>query len=185
MGTKVTGERVDIYQEEVDYRSALSENLMTKMAKGVNFINDSQLSTFNFRFLGNFQGLSGGEDGILVLPMNIEVIGYSGHLRLVPTSSILSIDIHKVNSSGADQGSILENSIQINTSASNGVVWYTNQLASTENNPTGVLGGAVSEALPTVDTTSFLAGEGMRIDIDATLAMGCEDLSFNIWYRPA
>ena len=184
MGTKVTGERVDIYQEEVDYRSALSENLMTKLAKGVNFINDNQLSTFNFRFLGNFACLSGGEDVLLVLPFAITIVGYSGHLRLVPTSSILSIDVHKVNSSGVDQGSIMENSVQINTSASNGVMWYKNQLAGTENNPVGVLGGASSESLPTVDTTSFAAGEGIRIDLDSVSSQNCEDLSFNVWYRP-
>ena len=99
MGTKLTGVRQDIYQEETDYRSAISENLMTKLGQGINFINDNQLQTFNFRFLGPFGSMSGGEDGVWFFPYNIEVVGYSGHIRLAPVSggTILGIDFHKLN----------------------------------------------------------------------------------------
>ena len=188
MGTKLTGVRQDIYQEETDYRSAISENLMTKLGQGINFINDNQLQTFNFRFLGPFGSLSGGEDGVLVFPYNIEVVGYSGHIRLAPVSggTILGIDFHKLNSSGTDQGTILENSIQIATTASNNAMFYKNTLTSTESVTTGIGGGGGgSTDLPNITSSTFSAGEGLRIDLDGvTSGTGQEDLSVNVWCRP-
>ena len=57
MGTKVTGARTDLYVEEIDYRSGLSENLFNKIAAGINFINSNMLQTFNFTFLGTFASI--------------------------------------------------------------------------------------------------------------------------------
>ena len=189
MGTKLTGTRQDIYQEEVDYRSALSENLMTKMGQGINFINDNQLQTFNFRFLGPFgSGPAGGEDGVLVFPFNVEIVGYSGHLRLAPVTggTILGIDFHKLNSSGVDQGTILENNITISTSASNNAMFYKNSLTSTESVTTGIGGGGGgSTDLPNITSTTLSAGEGLRIDlVGVSSGTGQEDLSVNVWCSP-
>ena len=188
MGTKLTGTRQDIYQEEVDYRSALSENLMTKLGQGINFINDNQLVTFNYRYLGPFRTLSGGEDGVLVMPYAGEIIGYSGHIRVAPSGggSIIAIDIHKLNSSGVDQGTMLENTIQISTSAANNAMFMKNTLSSFESSTTGIGGGGGGGSdLPNVTTSDFAAGEGLRVDLEgATGSHGAEDLSFNIWIRP-
>ena len=186
MGTKVTGARTDIYQEEVDYRSALSENLMTKLAAGINFINSNMLQTFNFRFLGTFASLSTGEDGVLVFPYAVTLVGYSGHIRVAPSSSAFTIDLHKLNTSGADQGTVMASAIEVTNSAADNVVWYKNQLASTSNDPTGVGSSGGGATLPAINTTSFSAGEALRVDImSATLAMGAADLSFNVWVIPA
>ena len=189
MGTKLTGVRNDIFQDETDYRSAISENLMSKIGQSINFINDNQLQTFNWRYLGPFLTLSTGEDGVLVFPYDLEVVGYSGHIRVAPTAggTILGVDIHKLNSSGVDQGTILENNIQISTSAANNAMFYKNTITSTETTTTGIGGGGGgSTDLPNITTTSFSAGEGMRVDImDAVAGHGGEDLSFNVWVRPA
>ena len=188
MGTKLTGVRQDIYQEETDYRSAISENLMTKLGQGINFINDNQLVTFNYRYLGPFKTLSGGEDGVLVLPYAGEIVGYSGHIRVAPTlgGTILAIDIHKLNSSGVDQGTMLENTIQIATTTANNAMFMKNTLSSTESVTTGIGGGGGgSTDLPNITTSTFAAGEGLRVDLEgATGSHGAEDLSFNIWIRP-
>ena len=48
---KVTATKTDIFTEELDFRSAVSEQLLTKIGSNIQFIHDRQMMVFDFRFL--------------------------------------------------------------------------------------------------------------------------------------
>ena len=176
MATKLTPTRHDFYQEEVDYRSALSEALFTKMGQGQQFITEKQLLHHELKYLGPYVAISGGEDGALLPIFDYEIVGMSFRNRISGTLGDTEIDIHKINTNGTDAGSILSATAKINHADTDQFGHYTNLLDSTSN-----IGG--NSQAPTFNTTQFSAGEALRIDLVAN-ATGAEDLVVCIWYRP-
>lgn len=176
MATKLTPTRHDFYQEEVDYRSALSEALFTKMGQNQQFITEKQLLHHELKFLGAYHPISGGEDGVLLPIFNYEVVGLSFRNRISGDLNETEIDIHKINSNGTDAGSILSSTAKINHADTDQFGHFTNLLDGTSN-----IGP--SSQLPVFTSTTFSAGEALRIDIVAN-ADNSEDLVVCIWYRP-
>lgn len=181
MATKVTPAKQDFYTEEVDYRSALSEQLMTKLASNVQFVHDKQMCIYDFKFLGPFHSISGGEDSALPMPFNIEICAISFRLRDCGTSGNTTIDLHKISSAGADSGSIFTNKIIVAHNETNEKGFFTNFIESTSND----VDQAASQ-MPTMSDANRLlsAGESLRVDIDGN-AVGARDLGVFIFYRPA
>jgi len=180
MGTKVTPAKQDFFTEEVDYKSALSEQLMTKIATNVQFIHDRQMSVYDFRFMGPFHKISGGEDGLHIAPFNLEICAISFTLRDCGSSGTTTVDLHKVNSSGADQGSIFTNKIIVAHNEANQSGFFVNFIESTNNN---VVQGASQMPTMTDSNREINAGESIRIDIDGN-ATGAKDLVVYVYYRP-
>lgn len=178
----VTPVKNNIQQEEVDYKSSLSEQLMTKISSSINFINDKQLCVYDFKFFGKFKslGLGGGEDGSLTAPFDLEVCAIAFRLRDCGSLGTTTVDLHKVSHLGADTGSKFTNKIIVAHDETNERGFFTNFIASTSN--------AVTQAasqMPTMTDSNRLvtAGESLRIDIDGN-ATDAQDLIVTIFYRP-
>lgn len=180
MATKVTPVKQDFYTEEVDYRSALSEQLMTKLASNVQFVHDRQMCIYDFRFNGPYAKLNGGEDGRIPLIVDIEIVGLAWSARQWGTSGTTQLDLHKINSSGADQGSLLSSNWIIAHNETDQRGFYKNFVDSTEN--------AHSQAasnMPNISSANLnlSAGESLRLDIESNAA-GANDLAVYVYYRP-
>lgn len=180
MATKVTPAKQDFYTEEVDYRSALSEQLMTKLASNVQFVHDRQLCIYDFKFNGKFRALLGGEDGRIPLITDIDIVGLAWSAREWGNSGNTQLDLHKINSSGTDQGSLLSSNWIIAHNETDERGFYKNFVDSTEN--------AHSQAasnMPNISSANLEldAGESLRLDIVSN-ASDARDLSVYVYYRP-
>ena len=178
--TDVTPAKSNLQQEEVDFKSALSEQLMTKVAGSVNFINDKQMCVYDFKFFGKFKTISGGEDGAMVAPFDLEICAISFRLRDCGSLSNTTIDLHKISSAGADSGSIFTNKIIVAHDETNEKGFFSNFISSASN--------AVTQAgsqMPTMTSGNreISAGESIRLDIDGN-ATDAQDLIVTIFYRP-
>lgn len=178
----VTPAKNNLQQEEVDFKSALSEQLMTKIAGSVNFINDKQMCVYDFKFFGKFKslGLGGGEDGAMIAPFDLEICAIAFRLRDCGSVGTTTVDLHKISSAGADSGSIFTDKIIVSHDETNERGFYTNFISSTSN--------AVTQAgsqMPTMTSGNreIAAGESIRLDIDGN-ATNAQDLIVTIFYRP-
>ena len=176
----VTPAKNNLQQEEVDFKSALSEQLMTKIAGSVNFINDKQMCVYDFKFFGKFKTIAGGEDGAMIAPFDLEICAIAFRLRDCGSVGNTTVDLHKLSAAGADSGTIFTDKIIIAHDETNERGFYTNFISSTSN--------AVTQAasqMPTMTSGNreIAAGESIRLDIDGN-ATDAQDLIVTIFYRP-
>lgn len=177
--TKVTEALNEIQQEEVNFNASISEATLTRMGAVSNLIAARSNKAFDFKFLGAFRPLNGGEDGARVFIWQSQLTGISGHLRLTGISGTTTIDIHKIDTDGTDLGTIFTTKISITSAATDGVIFYTNFLDASSNAPTGVTNGVEVNAAALI----FSQGQGLRVDIDGN-ASSARDLTINAHYRP-
>ena len=183
---EVTPSKQNIQQEEVNFKSAVSEQLSSKISASINFINNKQFCTFKFDFLGPFEplGLGGGEDGRLVFPFDAEICCLATSLRETGSSGATVIDLHKINTSGADQGSIFQSFHTYSIPGGfggNEKGFFRNYIDGTSVFPTGSTGGTRGD-MPDANRL-FSAGEVLRVDVSSA-ADGARDLSVTVFYRP-
>jgi len=179
----VTPAKQNIQQEEVDFKSAVSEQMLTKVAGSVNFVNDKQMCTFKFDFLGPFKPISGSEDGRITFINDVEICGFSTSLRDTGSSGVTKIDLHKINAAGADQGSIFQlfHTYEIPSSNTNEAGFFRNFIDGTSAFPTGTFSGTRGD-IPDANRL-FNAGETLTVDL-VTNATDAKDLSVTVFYRP-
>ena len=170
---KVTATKTDLFTEELDFRSAVSEQLLTKIGSNIQFIHDRQMCVYDFKFLGPFHAISGGEDSALPFPFNVEICSIAFRLRDCGSSGNTTIDLHKISSAGSDSGSIF-------TNENNEAGFFVNFIESTNNN----VAQAASQ-MPTMSDANrnIDAGESIRLDIDG-VATAAKDLAVYVYYRP-
>lgn len=176
----ITPAKNNIKQEETDFKSAISEQLLSKIGASINFINNNQMCIYSFQFNGRYRKLSGGEDGRIPLITDIEIVGLGWSARDWGNSGNTQIDLHKINSSGVDQGSLLSSNWIIAHNETNQRGFMKNFVASTEN--------AHSQAasnMPNISSSNLNldAGESLRLDIESS-ASNARDLSVYVYYRP-
>lgn len=175
MGTQITPALNDIVQEEVETGASVSEATFTKIGGSINFLNNYWYHSYSFIFNGPFYSISGGgEDGLLILPFDAEVVAITGHCKQYGTSGNTVIDIHKIDGA-TDEGTILSTKLQMTNAVSNNTVFGKNYLLSTQSTASGI-------TLPAFTTRNFDAFDGLRVDIDSS-ATGSEDLTINVWFR--
>ena len=176
----VTPAKNNLQTEEVDFKSALSEQLFTKIAGSVNFINDKQMCVYDFKFLGGFSALSGGEDGAMVAPFDLEICALTWRLRDCGSASATNVDLHKIDSSGVDQGSLfgLFSHLTIAHNETDQKGFYRNFIDGTSNSMS-------HNTAPTMTDENRLisAGESLRIDL-ISAATDAKDLVVTLFYRP-
>jgi len=177
--TKVTEALNIIQQEETNFNSSVSEATLQRMGGVSNLIAARSNKSFDFRFNGPFFGISGGEDGYHIAIWDSQITGISGALRVTGSSGTTTVDVHKIDTDGTDLGTIFSTKLSITSAAADGVIFYTNFLDASENNPTGVTNPINTNAAALVLTQ----GQGLRVDIDGN-ATSSRDLSVNINYRP-
>ena len=180
MPSEITPAKNNIFVEETDFKSAISEQLLQKLGGSINFINDKQFSVFDFRFLGNLRPIATGEDGAYIAINNFEIVGIAFRCRDCGSSGVTEIDLHKIGTDGTDAGSILTNKIKISSSENNEAGFFTNFVDNTSNNAQN----AASQMPTMTDSNRNIdAGESIRIDIDAAAA-AVKDLIVLVYYRP-
>jgi hypothetical protein len=176
--TDITAARANIQTEETDYNSAVSESVLQKVGGSINFINDRQNKAYDFKFLGPFRPISGGEDGVRSVVFDIQIVAISGYIRLSGSSGTTTVDLHSITGS-TDNGSILDTKLSITSAATDGIAFYTNYLDASSSGGTGI-------TLPTfaaATNRNLSQGDALRIDLDDN-ATSAYDLSINIHYRP-
>ena len=176
----VTPAKNNIDQAEVDYRSAVSEQLLTKIGGSINFINDNQMCIYPFIFNGPYKKLSGGEDGRVPLIVDIQIVGLAWSARRYGTSGNTQLDLHKIDSSGTDQGSLLSSNWIIAHNETDQRGFMKNFVAGTEN-----AHAQAGSNMPNISTSNLnlSAGESLRLDIVGN-ASNARDLSVYVYYRP-
>tara|TARA_Y100000401_G_C8324043_1_gene227075 strand:+ start:473 stop:1015 length:543 start_codon:yes stop_codon:yes gene_type:complete len=177
---EVTPAKNNLQQEEVDFKSALSEQLMTKMAGSINFINDRQMCVFDFKFFGPFKALSGGEDGCLMAPFDLEICAIAFKLRQCGTGGNTEVDMHKLTTAGVDAGTVFSTTIKCAHNEINEKTFYTNFIDSSKNDV-----DQAASHLPIMSDANRLvdAGENLRLDIVSN-ATDAFDLQVTVFYRP-
>lgn len=174
----VTPARVNVQDEETDFRSALSEALFKKVGGSINFINDKQYDKHAWNLNGPYAlGVGSMVDGIFPFLFDVELTGFWYYIDDVGTGTT-TIDIHKLSSGGtSDDGTIFSVLPSVNGTAANGTYTLYDQVNSTTiANPTG-------HTLAVLSTINFDAGEALRLDLDAAQT-DSNNFQMGIMFRP-
>lgn len=183
MATKLSPIKKDMYEEDVAFQNSVSQQLLSKFAQNIQHINEKQLMHWSFRYLGLAAPVSTGEDGVLTVPFDFEIAAISYSFRTIGGTSadFTFIDIHEIDTSGVDQGSIFLTKPNYNGNATAGHRGYfVNYL---ENTNSGVISGIVYPNFSTDADRLFDAGTTLRVDLDVN-DTDSTDICFNIFYRP-
>ena len=168
-----------LFQEETQFRSAVSESLLTKVGATNNHILNRQFEQHSWHLNGRFSQLPfTGPDGIYTFLYPAEITGFFYTVGFAGASGTTTVDIRRINSSGADLGSIFSTLPSIsNTAADGSFTVYRQTDNTTIANPAG-------HTLAIASTTDFAQGDGLRLDIDSA-ATGAQNLQFTLMYRPS
>lgn len=172
--TDILINRQNIQQEEVDFRSPISEATFTKMGASIGFINDRQNKAFDFKFLGPFKPLSVPEDGSKTELFNFEIVGISGMLFNRGTSGTTELDILSY-SNGISNGSILSETLKIINGSGHSQFYV--DLLTPANQATADV------TLPVFTTTNLNAGDAIAPKLISN-GLGATQFVVNIHYRP-
>lgn len=176
--TDITGVRLNIQEEEARFRSAVSENLMTRAGGAVNFINNFQHLIYQFNINGEY-GVSGAQaqiDGLMGILFNVEITGAMVFGYENTGSGTTVMDLHRITSGGTDSGTIFSTKPSIATSAGAGAYATRDLLTPVDYTATGI-------TLPAFSVTSLDAGDALRFDLDSTMSTS-ENCGLHIFYRP-
>ena len=175
----VTGSRILIQEEEVSYRSALSEALFFRMGAVTNFISKKQYDTHSWMLNGVYALGAGstGPDGVFTFLFDAEIIGISYYSGNAGSGGTTSLDVHWLSSGDTDNGSIFSTKPSVDSTASDGT--YTSR--DIENNITHSL--PTGHTLAVLSKTTFNAGETLRMDLDTAMP-AANNFQLSIQYRP-
>lgn len=175
----ITPVRAPLIQvEETAYRASVSEATLTRIGQLNNFIATYHHNRHDWNLNGDIAQALGstGPDGVFTCLFNMEIVGYSIYHGQGGTSGQTIIDIHRLTSGGTDSGTIWTTRPQIDSTASDDAYGVYDQLQdSAVVEPTGV-------SLGDLLTTSFNAGDALRLDVDDVMA-GSNNFQFTIMYR--
>ena len=168
-----------VQQEEVEFRSSVSEATFTRIGQQINFISTFQNSRHSFNLNGNYAlGLgSTGPDGIFPCLFNMEIVGFAYYNLQGGVSGQTTIDLHWLSNGDTDNGSIwsVQPSVDFNA-ADNSYTIYDQANGATVVLPTG-------HTLGVLNKTTFDAGDAIRLDLDDAMA-GANGFQFLFMYRP-
>lgn len=177
--TDVVPSRINLQQEEVDFRSPIGQNLLTRFAQSVAFVNTRQYDSHAFNLNGpiNLFDLTTGADGAFVFLFDAEITGFSYQIGVTSGGSgTMIVDVHRITGGSTDAGTIFSTRPAISSAASDGSYTAYRELDSTTlANPTG-------HTLAVLSTTEVDAGDALRLDLDQAQAF--KNFSLNIHYRP-
>lgn len=179
MATDVTPARENIFIEESDFQSPLSEAYGQKVGGSINFINNFQYDKHSWHLNGDLTGIQTftNFDGVFPFLFNAEIVGFWYYIGTVGSSGNLTIDIDWLSSGGTNNGTIFSTNPQIQTTASNGSYTFYDQINSTTiSNPTGHVLGVLSKI-------NFDRGDALKLTVD-TAQVGSEDFQIGIMFRP-
>lgn len=175
MGTLIAPKRDDLFIEELDFRSGVSERSLFKLAAGINFINQKQAMPFIFEFAGPFRPLLGGEGGVLPLPNDQEIFAIGGRLRETGLTGSTVFDLH-FERAGVDMGTVFSTKLTIPNTVAGPAYFWKNLIDTNSDERAGI-------TQPVFSTTDFDQGDILRGDLDSN-AGSAADLIIVVWTRP-
>lgn len=176
--TAISDSREIIQEEETRFRSAVSEALLTKMGATNNFISNRQYDTHMWNLNGDYTKASGqsGLEGMFVAQFDMEIIAISLGNIVAGTAGTTTFDVHLIDGSGNDTGSIFTVQPSIDSTAPNNAYASRDFITPSDETSTGI-------TLPTLPTRDFDKFDAFRIDIDAAMT-SAENCFLSIHYRP-
>lgn len=178
--TQITGARNIIQQEEVSYRSGVTEGTFTRLGATLNFISDFQTDNHSFNLNGRYYtfGTQISPDGIFPVLFNMEIVGYSLFSNTSGVSGISELDvIHLRDGGSTNLGSIFSVTPKVDSSSANNSY----SLIDIFNGIDLALPAGHTKAV--FSTTEFLAGDVLRMDLISGM-VDAENLSLQLIYRP-
>lgn len=172
----VPGRRDKLQEEEVDFKSGLSEQLFTKLAENQNFVFSRNMKTKEFQFNGPYRlGLGFPEfDGAFFVAQPMQIQFISGHNLRSGSSGTSTLDLRWFNN-GVDQGSFLSTKPSFDFNSPDDAYFIQDVVTpSTIYTGTGI-------TVPVASRTTFPAGSLILCKLDAAMA-GAEGLTLSIDY---
>lgn len=118
MATAIPSSRNTIYQEDVAYKRALSEAILSKIGATINFIIDRIIFKERIEFKGYFSASSFDEDMTSIfVPTKCEVVAWAMTVNLIRTTGNNSANIQVYDETGALVGNLFSTAPIINNSA--------------------------------------------------------------------
>jgi len=173
---EITPSRELLDEKDTAYKRSLSESIMTRFGATNNFIAKYQTDYASFFLNGSYSVSSGlfGYDGAYTGFYNFEIVGVQIWNAISGTSGTTELDIHWIDQSGVNQGSIFSTTPKINSTSANGTRGFRNLETGNDYTMTGV-------TLPELSKTQFLEGETLYLVINNAMieAQNCA-LTLNI-----
>lgn len=175
-------ERAFLYEEEVDYKSGVSESLMIKTGKVINFINERQHGERGFFVNGPYSAIAGaqtGVDGFWIIPYDIEILGVTVFNLVAGSSGTTTFDLHRFTAPGVDAGSVFSVKPALASTAGN------HSYVGVISNGAGytTIGGGTGMTAPTLSTINLNQGDALRFDLDAKMT-GAQNCGLIVYFRP-
>ena len=179
MATKAPEIKQDFFLTEVEFRSALSEALLQKVATSTNFINARQYDKHSWHLNGDFTvvQLADVGDGVFICQEDIEVVGYGLHIaRNGSTGGPIIVDLRLYLPDGTDQGTIFTTKPEISTAAADNSTSHANIRDNDNEIPTG-------HTLGVFNQLNFNRHDVIKLSLD-NASGGAQGLQFTLMFRP-
>lgn len=167
----ITDLKSNITEQEVRYKSAVSESTFFKMGGSINFINN-RLHLEKKWAINGFYPAAGyvGVDGLTLFEYDVEIFGCYMYNLTQGSGGTTEIDIKKITSQGATPISIFSQRPRISFGAGDNA-WI---------NDGGSFTGCVA---PVFSITTVLAGQALKCDL-ITGQTGGKNCGIVLFYRP-
>jgi hypothetical protein len=177
----VSEARINLQQQEISYRAAVSEATFTRVAAALNFVNKRQHDTKNF-FLNGPYGLAPapqtGVDGAYMFLFDAEITGIMMFNLVAGSSGSTTLDVRLRTASGGSSSSIFTVTPSIASTAGN------NAFVGISNVPTyTILENPAGTTAPTLAVTNVNAGDLITLDTVA-VQPGAQNAGLIIYFRP-
>lgn len=127
-------QRLNIQAEEVVYKNSVSESLLTRVGKSVNFINYRQYDSKHWFLNGPYGSVAGsqtGVDGAYICFSDMEITGIAMYNLIAGSAGTLELNIKKHASSGASGTTIFSTTPKLVFSSGNNSFLFYDFLNST------------------------------------------------------
>jgi len=175
----ITDARVNIQEEDVQFRSSVSEAVGNKLGGSINFVNNRQFDKHSWHLNGDFSvvTLADVNDGVFVCQEDMEIVGYALYIDTNGTTDgPIIVDLHWRLTDGTDNGTIFTTRPEIAISASDNSCTHSNTRATSNELPTGHTLGVFSK-------TEFDRHDLIKLELDQTSG-GSQGLQLTIFFRP-
>ena len=161
----VVGLREILKIGQVSYKTANSEAIMKAFAAVSNFISKYQVDYHSFFLNGSYGVATGlfGYDGAYTFYHKSRIAGITIWNAISGLSGTTVLDIHWINASGANQGSIFSTTPKIDSSSSDATRGFRDFEESEDFTMTGV-------TLPVLSKSEFEKGDTLYIVINSAMA---------------
>lgn len=180
--TDIAAARANIQQEAVQYRSALSESILSTVGGSINFVNNKQYDTKDFFINGPYNITGVNEtfvDGLQVIPVgiNIQIFDVAMFNIVAGSAGTTTLDVLYTTASGTASGSwtsIFSTKPAIATTAGN------NAYVQTGGSGTGL----TAPVLTTPAGITLAAGDAFRVDFTGKQTGSPQNCGLIIFYKP-